>query len=537
MKRFHVLAWVFTAAVAMSLFGCVGDLEQPAHSNPLDPENPAGAADEPPKPTALSAVVSDRLVVLSWSVSDEAGIHHYRVYRWEVEQGQSAHYVLLDTAATRVYSDEDVQNGVEYSYRISSVDDSGLEGTLSADVSATPALYGVTINGGSQKTASRNVSLTLSSTPTTVLMKVSNASDLADAQWEPVRTSSSWELPAGDGTKIVFARFRDDADTESEVVSDVIELDTSAVIELLTEDTEGDPMTTGEVIHFGLTTGEPYGVAFVDIGVAATGIDLYDDGTGGDGIAADGVYERDYVIESGVEAVNALLTGHFIDELGNTAAPLVAPGRITILNSPAAVTMNQPVPLSERRLALSWSRSNELAFDSYKLYRSTVPGVDTSPVRELLAELTDAAQMNFTDTGLEPSTTYYYAVYVVDTFGLSTMSNEVAGATPANELPEAVELYPPWAADTTTIEISWSESPDADFKSYELIGWEEDPPSQPDWEGRRLITRITTRDETFYTHESLETDIIYWYKVAVVDSFEARAYSDSLYATPRPPDK
>ena len=114
------------------------------------------------------------------------------------------------------------------------------------------------------------------------------------------------------------------------------------------------------------------------------------------------------------------------------------------------------------------------------------------------------------------------------------MSNEVAGTTLANEPPDAVVLYEPWAPDTTSIMLSWTQSDAEDFAAYELFSWEEVPPDPPAVGDKRLIARITTVDETFYTHESLIDSIIYWYEVAVVDSFGASVSSNTVSGSPRP---
>jgi len=527
-----------TALPALALLfviaGCFGELTEPTRDNPLDPRNPDTDSKEPPRPTGLAAVVSDRTVVLTWVVDDTSRIDHYNVYRWAVEEEEEADFDLIDTLEANEYRDESVQNGQEYAYKVSGVNGLGLEGKLSEERRVTPRVFSVAIEQGRPKTSSRTVTLTLSASSETELMQVSNSSDMAGAQWQPYQASYSWELTSGDGTKTVYARFRDSEDNESAIVSDDIELDTRANIVSLTEDTEGEVKFAGDVIHFAMETGEPYGTASVDIGMEVPGIQLYDDGTNGDAVADDGIYERDYVIDHGVEAIDAAVTGYFTDDVGNDAEPELAAGTVTIHEPPDPVTMNEPVPLSERRIVLSWSRSTATDFGSYKLYRSYVPGVDTSTQRELLAQISSPAETDYTDTGLEPDSTYYYAIYVIDDIGLSAVSNEVAGTTLANEPPQAVDLYPPWAPDSTSLALSWSESDDDYFSQYELIGWEQDPPNPPNSADKRVIARITDVGETFYTHTSLIDTIVYWYQVAVIDSFGARAVSDSVSGSPRP---
>jgi hypothetical protein len=147
-----------------------------------------------------------------------------------VEGGENENYELIDTTTEMAYADPDVRNGQPYYYKVSGVNDLGLEGKASRRIIVVPRMFSVTINQGSPKTSSRNVTLRMSASAETEIMQVSNAPDMSDAQWEPYQSSYSWVVLAGDGDKTVYVRFRDAADNESAIVSDDIELDTRAVI-------------------------------------------------------------------------------------------------------------------------------------------------------------------------------------------------------------------------------------------------------------------------------------------------------------------
>ena len=535
MRHYWIPILAFLAAAIVTMSGCFGDLTAPRKDNPLDPGNTGTSSVEPPRPGRLSAVVADRQVTLSWSMTDTTYVDHYLVYRWEVEEGESEDFELLESPESRRYLDEAVRNGQKYRYRVSAVNAKGLEGETSATLDVVPQIFSIAIEQGRPKTSSRNITLSVSATNDTRYMQISNDSGMTGAYWQPVSSTTQWQLTAGDGEKTVYARFRDYSDNESGVVNDDVILDTRAVISSFTEDTGGEELSSGDVIHFALDAAELYGTAFVDIGNVVRSIELYDDGSDGDAVADDGVYERDYTVENWVECISAEVTGRFTDDVENEAEPLIAPGTVTILDYPTAVALSSPIPMSERRLTITWTQNNDPDFSEYKLYRSYVPGVETSTQRKLLFTSTGPSNTDFTDAGLEPDSTYYYAVYVVDGFGLSTISNEVAGTTLANEPPTPVELFAPWPADTASIELSWTQSEDDDFMAYEVMGWEEIPPDPPDPGTKRLIARITLRDDTFYTHEGLLSDVTYWYQIAVVDSYGARSYSDSASASPRPP--
>jgi len=534
MKRHGFITAGLAFILVMSLAGCGDKLTAPVRDNPADPQNPNSSSKTPGKPSNLGAIIADRVVALNWSMSDTTDIEEYKVYRWEVIVDEIEDLEFLNTATTSYYADQEVRNGIEYAYAVSAVNVQGLEGLQSSTITATPAIYAVTIDNGTQKTSGRNVTLTMSAAAGTQLMQISNEADLAGAQWGPFRTTSSWQLEGGDGEKTVYARFRDGEDNDSTIASDNIILDTRAVIESVTEDTQGASMVAGETIHFTLDAQEIYGQAEVDIGNVVVAIALYDDGVGGDTVPNDGVYERDYVIEIGVEILDGAVAGFFTDDVGNQAEVVAAQTLVTILDPPTTVTLNPPVPVTERQIGLSWTRNNDNDFDSYKLYRSYIPGVDTSSERVLIADITNQTLTDFTDTGLEPDSTYYYAAYVFDEIGLSVISNEVVGTTMENAPPTPVELAEPWAPDSSSLELSWSVNADDDFLAYELICWDQDPPAPPDVGTKRVITRLTDRTETFFTHENLVESFVYWYEVSVVDSFGATSPSNTVSGSPRP---
>ena len=238
--RRHITIAALLAVAVLGLSGCLDTLSLPGHDNPLDPDNPASSSSEPARPTGLTAVVSDRLVELSWTVSDTFQIELYRVYRWEVEDEDEEDYELIDTSEEMDYDDSDVRNGQIYYYQVSSVNRHGLEGDASREVGVIPRVFGVTIDQGRPKVASRNVTLAMSASVDADLMQVSNDPDMTDAAWEPYHSSRSWILEPGDGMRTVYARFRDTADNMSGIVSDDIEMDTRATIEVVTEEPGGE---------------------------------------------------------------------------------------------------------------------------------------------------------------------------------------------------------------------------------------------------------------------------------------------------------
>jgi len=79
-------------------------------------------------------------------------------------------------------------------------------------------------------------------------------------------------------------------------------------------------------------------------------------------------------------------------------------------------------------LELVWAASLATDFASYKIYRSTSPGVSTGSA--LIATIANQATTAFTDQNLLPNTTYYYKVYVFNGNDLAAGDKEASGTTP-----------------------------------------------------------------------------------------------------------
>ncbi|RMD98804.1 MAG: hypothetical protein D6814_06805 [Calditrichaeota bacterium] len=95
---------------------------------------------------------------------------------------------------------------------------------------------------------------------------------------------------------------------------------------------------------------------------------------------------------------------------------------------PRPVILSIPTPLDSTRLKLTWSQNTDDDFAFYSIYRSTSSPVDTTgPPIAIISG--NRGKTEYTDVGLTPRTRYYYRVFVVDTAGLKSGSNEVAGET------------------------------------------------------------------------------------------------------------
>ncbi len=103
--------------------------------------------------------------------------------------------------------------------------------TVNNPVDSPPNITSFSINGGAQYTNSQNVTLNISATDDNGLvdMRFSNDGTTWSA-WIAYAATASWTLPAGDGTKTVYAQVRDNASPQhiSATATDTITLDTVA---------------------------------------------------------------------------------------------------------------------------------------------------------------------------------------------------------------------------------------------------------------------------------------------------------------------
>ena len=101
------------------------------------------------------------------------------------------------------------------------------------------------------------------------------------------------------------------------------------------------------------------------------------------------------------------------------------------ITPPAQVIGLGVTAVSDSRLDLSWAEISESDLDRYSVYRSETSGSGFSPIDS-------SATNSYSDTGLEPSKTYYYYVSAVD-----TSSNEGIGSDQASGTTLAPDTVPP----------------------------------------------------------------------------------------------
>lgn len=207
-------------------------------------------------------------------------------------------------------------------------------------------------------TSARQVALDLRSSDAAT-MQISEDPSFSGAATVPYATSRSFTLSAGDGTKTLYARFFDAGGALLGTAQDDIVLDATSVILGFTHDAVG-PLARGATVRFRLDTGEPFGEAEVDVPGWLTGIPLYDDGTHGDEVPDDGVYEHLLPILTPNDVEAATPSGHFTDPNGLVASPAAASSSFTVRSAPL-VSGIEVIPDPASGTALVSFTTDELA--------------------------------------------------------------------------------------------------------------------------------------------------------------------------------
>jgi len=459
-------------------------------------------------PEGLAAGVGNARVTLTWNAV--VGASGYRIYRAADAPGSP---VRLAEAAATGYVDADVQNGRSYYYSVSSLDADGLEGGRSPEILAVPSLYSVLINGGAAVTGSRTIALSLTAPETTAHMMIGEEESLAGGVWETFTPSRTWQLNDSDGIRVVFARFWDANGSLSPVVSDSVLLDRYAMItgiEITPAPRVYEPAAT---VHFALRveddeTGGTASVAFSGYTVL---VDLSDDGRGGDGTAEDGVYEADYRFLEGIRGVDLTVTGSFVDRVGNVAPPYECGEKISFTDRPDPVQLIGVADSTTTSITIKWVASEEDYFASYRIYRSTAPGITESPTR-LVKELANPAQTSYPDGGLKEGVLYYYRIYVVNDLNETAGSNELRAHT-FDALPDPVVLDDPSSVGGNRATLTWSENAATDFKEYRLYRSTAPGVTMTS----TLVATIADREKTYYDDTGLDLTNTYYYRIYVID--------------------
>ena len=214
-----------------------------------------------------------------------------------------------------------------------------------------------------------------------------------------------------------------------------------ALVSACSKDKASDPSTTTQPTGLYSVTGT---ITNIEAGASGVSVTLSNSGNNYIGQASiSGVYSIDNVQPGDytLKIVQEKSNGH-VER--NVKAAISSVNLVLNLVLPDPVKLSSPAH-TNHAISLSWTRSHDIGFREYRLYRLYDPGLDetTGTLMDVFTKPADTAvtdsfeQMN--NGGLSPNTTYYYRVMVMDEFGKIAGSNVLAVTT--DKYPPVKEMY------------------------------------------------------------------------------------------------
>ncbi|RLD15752.1 MAG: hypothetical protein DRI22_02075 [Caldiserica bacterium] len=180
---------------------------------------------------------------------------------------------------------------------------------------------------------------------------------------------------------------------------------------------------------------------------------------------------------------------------------------------PAAPTNLTATPASSDTIELSWTDNSDNE-DGFRIERKEAGGT-YSEIATLPANTT-----SYTDTGLNPETTYYYRVRAYNSFGTSGYSNEAHATTPpAGTTPTSPSNLTAEATSPTEVSLSWTDNSDNEdgFKLERKQG-----------SGPFSVIATLPPNTTTYTDTGLTPETTYTYRVRAYNSYGYSPYSNEV---------
>lgn len=179
--------------------------------------------------------------------------------------------------------------------------------------------------------------------------------------------------------------------------------------------------------------------------------------------------------------------------------------------------------LSTSSISLQWT-DNSSAETGYEIYRSASNNTGYS-----LINTTSANTVTYTDTGLNPGTTYYYKVRAISAASLvSAYGNEVNSTTNLNP-PAAPSNLSVQSFTSSQVVLKWADNSDNETK-FEIYR------STPTNSMYSLLQTASANTTTF-TDTGLSSSKTYFYKIKAINAGGSSSYSAEISQTtlPDPP--
>ena len=191
-----------------------------------------------PGTPSTTSPTSDKTPTWTWDASTDAGSGLHATTPYTVEWANDSSFTnetgTTTSSSTSYTHTSNLHDGTWY-FRVKAMDALSHESSYSSSGSVvietgSPSNTSISINDGDAYSISQAVTLTLNAedTNTPIEIRVANSrSGVTGSSWETYDSSTSHSLTATDGSKTVYAQFRDSLENETDIISDSITLDTT----------------------------------------------------------------------------------------------------------------------------------------------------------------------------------------------------------------------------------------------------------------------------------------------------------------------
>ena len=531
----------------------------------------AASGTAPATPTGLTATAGNAQVSLSWTAS--SGATSYNVYRSTTSGGEGT--TVYATTTSTNYTNSGLTNGTVYYYTVAAVNAIGTS-AQSSQVSATPvaaapaAPTGLTATAGNAQVA---LSWTASSGATTynVYRATTSGGEGTSAVATGITTTTYTNSGLTNGVKYYFTvaavntggTSAQSGEASATPVNSIVEAPYGGTAAAIPGTVQAENYDTGgQGVAYNIPTNSGTATSYrtdgVDLEVCTDTGGGYDVGWTAAGqwmkytvnVATAGTYTISFrlaamtAVAGGLHISNSAgtnLTGEVsVPATGGWQTWTTVTATVTLPAGQQVLTVNQDVAgwnlnymtfaasgtapatptgltavAGNAQVSLSWTASSGAT--SYNVYRSTTSGGEGTTVYATTTSTT------YANTGLTNGTAYFYTVAAVNAIGTSAQSSQVS-ATPALAVPGT-----PTGLTATggvgEIVLAWTAGSNA--TTYSVY--------RSTTSGGEGTTVYATTTSTSYTDTAVATGIVYYYKVASVNSSGTSAQSTEASATPTIP--
>jgi hypothetical protein len=352
----------------------------------------------------------------------------------------------------------------------------------------------LSINQGDKYTNSQTISLSLGSSDA-ASMNISLKDGSLATGWVSFSSETTFTLDNKEGNKTVVANYLDVNGQPLPSVEDSIVLDTS--INVTGFETSG-ATTKGDTLHLRLNlNNETEATVLASISGLFTDLVLLDNGAGGDSIANDGIYERDYIIHTPHE-ITGIASANIVDRATNQET-VTASTSLSLVTAPSIENVSTSSSIATGEMSIKFSTDEPTT--SQITYGNDASNQDkTQVISELLS-----TNHQITLTALNPNQEVWFTITAKD--GAHNEGTYLGKEKLAPAVVDGLAAYP----GDEEVGLIWNKVDSKSVVGYRLYRSEDQGTTFILMNNSTLIT------DNYYNDLAVENNKSYRYYVTAVD--------------------